>query len=59
MPTARLGRVIAGKVGYTVTCLLAAVVVVVSGYAHKAVGYASGFNDGVDTGNSPRTPPRR
>src|ERR1700727_3032429 len=53
MPTSRLGRVIAGKVGYTAACLLAAVVLVVSGYAHKVVGYASGFNDGVDTGNSP------
>jgi len=53
MPTSRLGRVIAGKVGYTAACLLAAVVLVVSGYAHKVVGYASGFNSGVDTGNVP------
>jgi LCP family protein required for cell wall assembly len=55
MVTSRLGRVIAGKVGYTVACLLAAVVLVVSGYAHKVVGYASGFNDGVNTGNAPST----
>jgi LCP family protein required for cell wall assembly len=53
MLTSRLGRVIAGRVGYTAVCLLAAVVLVVSGYAHKVVGYASGFNDGVDTGNAP------
>jgi LCP family protein required for cell wall assembly len=53
MQTSRLGRVIAGKVGYTAACLLAAVVLVVSGYAHKVVGYANGFNDGVDTGNAP------
>jgi LCP family protein required for cell wall assembly len=53
MLTSRLGRLIAGKVGYTAACLLAAVVLVVSGYAHKVVGYANGFNDGVDTGNAP------
>ena len=53
MQTSRLGRVIAGKVGYTAACLLAAVVLVVSGYAHKVVGYASGFNNGVSTGNAP------
>ena len=53
MLTAGLGRVIAGKVGYAVACLLAAVVLVVSGYAHKVVGYASGFNTGVSTGNAP------
>jgi LCP family protein required for cell wall assembly len=53
MLTSHLGRVIAGKVGYTAACLLAAVVLVVSGYAHKVVGYASGFNDGISTGNAP------
>ena len=53
MATSRLGRAIAGKVGYAAACLLAAVVLVVSGYAHKVVGYASGFNDGVNTGNAP------
>jgi LCP family protein required for cell wall assembly len=55
MLSARLGRLIAGKVGYAVACLLAAVVLVVSGYAHKVVGYASGFNTGVSTGNAPST----
>jgi LCP family protein required for cell wall assembly len=53
MQTSRLGRVIAGKVGYAAACLLAAVVLVVAGYAHKVVGYANGFNNGVDTGNAP------
>ncbi len=42
-----------GKVGYAVACLVAVVVLVVSGYAHKVVGYASGFNTGVSTGNAP------
>jgi len=55
MLTTRLARVIAGKVGYAVACLLAAVLLVVSGYAHKVVGYASGFNTGVSTGNAPST----
>jgi LCP family protein required for cell wall assembly len=55
MLTAGLGRLIAGKVGYAAACLLAVVVIVVSGYAHKVVGYANGFNDGVSTGNAPST----
>jgi LCP family protein required for cell wall assembly len=55
MLTARLARVIAGKAVYAVACLLAAVVLVVSGYAHRVVGYASGFNNGVSTGNAPST----
>jgi LCP family protein required for cell wall assembly len=55
MLTGRAGRMIAGKVGYTVVCLLAVAVVVVTGYAHKVVGYANGFNDGVSTGDSPST----
>ena len=55
MLTAGLGRLIAGKVGYAAACLLAVVVIVVSGYAHRVVGYANGFNDGVSTGNAPST----
>ena len=50
-----IGRVIAGKVGYTVTCLVAAVMLVVSGYAYKVVGYANGTNNGISTGNTPST----
>ena len=37
MFSARVVRLIAGKVGYTVSCFLAAVLLVVAGYAHKAV----------------------
>ena len=55
MLTARLARVIAGKVGYAAACLLAVVVLVVSGYAHRVVGYASEPNDGISTGNAPST----
>ncbi len=55
MLTAHLARVIAGKVGYAAACLLAVVVLVVSGYAHRVVGYASEANDGVSTGNTPST----
>jgi LCP family protein required for cell wall assembly len=55
MLTARLGRVIAGKAGYAAACLLAVVVLVVSGYAHRVVGYASEPNDGISTGNTPST----
>jgi len=43
-----LGRsLIAGKVGYAASCLLAAVVLTVSGYAHKVVSLAGGFGDGI------------
>jgi anionic cell wall polymer biosynthesis LytR-Cps2A-Psr (LCP) family protein len=46
----QIARVIAGKVGYTVSCLLAAVLLVVSGYAHKTVSQVSGFADGASLG---------
>jgi anionic cell wall polymer biosynthesis LytR-Cps2A-Psr (LCP) family protein len=49
---ARIARVVAGKVGYTVSCLLAAVVLVVSGYAHKTVATIGAFSDGVSIGGS-------
>jgi LCP family protein required for cell wall assembly len=55
MLTARLARVIAGKVGYAAACLLAVMVLVVSGYAHRVVGYASEPSDGISTGNTPST----
>jgi LCP family protein required for cell wall assembly len=48
----RVGRIIAGKVGYTVSCLLAAVLVVVSGYAHKAVADLDGLGLGITIGGS-------
>jgi LCP family protein required for cell wall assembly len=45
--SARLGRLIAGKVVYTVSCLLAATLVVVSGYAHKAVADLDAIGGGI------------
>jgi LCP family protein required for cell wall assembly len=45
------GSLIAGKVGYAVTCAVAAVVLVVSGYAHKVVTQLDGLNDGVGISN--------
>jgi LCP family protein required for cell wall assembly len=50
--SARVGRIIAGKVGYTVCCLFAAILVVVSGYAHKAVADLNGIGDGITIGGS-------
>jgi anionic cell wall polymer biosynthesis LytR-Cps2A-Psr (LCP) family protein len=50
MFTARIVRVVAGKAGYTASCLLAAVVLVVSGYAHKTVSQVSGFANGASLG---------
>jgi hypothetical protein len=40
-------RVIAGKAVYAVSCLLAAVLIVTSGYAHRAVGQITGLADGI------------
>jgi anionic cell wall polymer biosynthesis LytR-Cps2A-Psr (LCP) family protein len=42
--TSRGGKLIAGKVGYGMACLFAAVTLVVSGYAHKAVGYINSIS---------------
>jgi anionic cell wall polymer biosynthesis LytR-Cps2A-Psr (LCP) family protein len=53
MFTARIARIVAGKVGYTVSCLLAAVVLVVSGYAHLTVKQIDGFADGASLGGAP------
>jgi LCP family protein required for cell wall assembly len=41
------GSLIAGKVGYTVTCAVAAVVLIVSGYAYKVVSLANGLGQGI------------
>jgi len=38
---------IAGRVGYALSCVAAAVLLVVSGYAHKAVGELNQIGDGV------------
>jgi LCP family protein required for cell wall assembly len=45
------GSLIAGKVGYAVTCVVAAVVLVVSGYAYKLVSLANGIGGGVGISN--------
>jgi LCP family protein required for cell wall assembly len=37
------GATLAGKVGYTASCLLAGVLLVVSGYAHKVAGLVTGL----------------
>ncbi len=50
MFTAGIARIVAGKAGYTVSCLLAVVVVVVSGYAHLTVNQINGFADGASIG---------
>jgi LCP family protein required for cell wall assembly len=52
MFSARVARLIAGKVGYAVTCFLAAVLLVVAGYAHKAVADLSALGDGITIGGS-------
>jgi anionic cell wall polymer biosynthesis LytR-Cps2A-Psr (LCP) family protein len=45
------GSLIAGKVGYAVTCAVAAVVLVVSGYAYKVVSLTSGIGGGIGISN--------
>jgi LCP family protein required for cell wall assembly len=52
MFSSRVARLIAGKVGYTVSCLLAAVLVIVAGFAHKAVADLNAFGDGITIGGS-------
>jgi anionic cell wall polymer biosynthesis LytR-Cps2A-Psr (LCP) family protein len=51
--TARLVRLVAGKAAYAAACLLAAVVLVVSGYAHKVVGLTTRISSGVSIGGGP------
>jgi LCP family protein required for cell wall assembly len=52
MFSTRVARLIAGKVGYAVTCFGAALLLVVSGYAHKAVADLNALGDGVTIGGS-------
>ena len=52
MFSTRVARLVAGKVGYTVSCFLAAVLLVVAGYAHKAVADLSALGDGITIGGS-------
>jgi anionic cell wall polymer biosynthesis LytR-Cps2A-Psr (LCP) family protein len=51
--TSRVGKLIAGKVGYGVTCLFAVAVLVVSGYAYKVVGLVSSTGQGIAINGSP------
>ncbi len=46
------GSLIAGKIAYAVACAGAAVVLVVSGYAHQVVGLTKSLGGGVSIGNS-------
>ena len=52
MFTAHIARVVGGKAGYTVSCLLAAVVVIASGYAHLTVNQINGFGNGASIGGA-------
>jgi LCP family protein required for cell wall assembly len=52
MFSARVVRMIAGKVIYAVSCLLAAVLVIVAGFAHKTVSAFDAFGDGITIGGS-------
>jgi LCP family protein required for cell wall assembly len=45
------GSLIAGKVGYAVTCAVAAVLLVVSGYSYKVVSLTHGIGGGISIGN--------
>jgi len=45
------GSLIAGKVGYAVTCAVAAIVLVVSGYAYKTVSLVNGIGGGIGISN--------
>lgn len=46
-------KVIAGKLGYVVICLIAAMLLTVAGYAHKVVGQVSATGKGVTITGSP------
>lgn len=49
------GSTIAGKVGYALACVVAAVVLVVSGYAYKVVSLAEGIGGGIAIGGAAST----
>jgi LCP family protein required for cell wall assembly len=44
------GTAVAGKVGYALSCMVAAVVLVVGGYAHFVRGKVAGFESGISLG---------
>ncbi len=53
MFTSPIARLVLGKVTYAAACLLAAVLLVVSGYAHKVVGLTTQLATGAMIGHSP------
>lgn len=53
MFSARVARLVVGKLVYAVSCLLACIVIVVSGYAHELVGLTTKISNGVSIGGSP------
>jgi LCP family protein required for cell wall assembly len=52
MFTSRVVRLIAGKAVYAISCLLAAVLVIVAGFAHKTVAAFDAFGDGITINGS-------
>jgi LCP family protein required for cell wall assembly len=50
--SSRVGRIVVGKVGYTLSCLLATVLLVVAGFAHETVTALGSFGDGITIGGS-------
>jgi LCP family protein required for cell wall assembly len=53
MSTSHVAKMIAGKLLYGAVCLLAAVLLVVSGYAHKVVGLVKDTEKGIAISGSP------
>jgi anionic cell wall polymer biosynthesis LytR-Cps2A-Psr (LCP) family protein len=53
----RFGAITLGKVGYLASCLAAAVVLVLSGYAHNVVSLVSRTHSGANIGDSPSVGP--
>jgi LCP family protein required for cell wall assembly len=51
--SSRVGKLVAGKVAYGVTCLLAAVTLLLSGYAHHTVSLVLATGKGVAINGSP------
>ena len=47
-----IGTLIFGKVGYLAACLAAAVVLLVSGYAHSLVGATTALEGGANLGSN-------
>jgi LCP family protein required for cell wall assembly len=49
----KVGAVTIGHVGYAASCLVAAVLMVVAGYAHQVVGLTGALSSGAKIGSSP------